>query len=230
MKLFNKPNFLTINNTLTFTFLLAAFLFTACGGQETKDAASTTSAAINPVAEQKVTGEKYTIDTKESEITWYGSMLITSKGSHHGFINISKGELLIEKGGKLVGGTVEVDMNTIADEGHGTNNNLVDHLKSADFFEVEKFPYSTFAVIMVTSAKGDTVNVTGSLNIKGITRTVTFPAIIEVKDNVLNAHGKLSIDRSQFDVRYKSRAFGLAIADDLISDTIEFEIKLVGRR
>lgn len=230
MKLFNKLNFFTINNTLTLIFLLTAFLFTACGGQETKNTASASSASINPVTSAKITGEKYTIDTKESEITWYGSMFITSKGSHTGFINISKGELLIEKGAKLVGGTVEVDMNTISDEGHGTNNNLIDHLKSPDFFEVEKFPYSTFAVIMVTPAKGDSVNVTGSLNIKGITRTVTFPATIEVKDDVLRATGKLSIDRIQFDVRYKSRAFGLAIADDLISDTIEFEVKMVGRR
>ncbi len=66
-------------------------------------------------------------------------MAITNKGGHNGFVSLSKGELTIEKD-QLVGGTVEVDMSTIADEHHGTNNDLINHLKSADFFDVPKFP------------------------------------------------------------------------------------------
>jgi hypothetical protein len=59
------------------------------------------------------------IDTKESVVAWKGSSV---HGKHKGYVYISKGELMIEKG-QLVGGTVEVDMNTIEDKNHKSDNN-----------------------------------------------------------------------------------------------------------
>jgi polyisoprenoid-binding protein YceI len=48
------------------------------------------------------------------------------------------------------------------------------HLKSADFFDVEKFPKLTFKSTKVTrSASGD-LQVQGELTIHGVTRNVTF--------------------------------------------------------
>src|ERR1041385_2418505 len=125
--------------------------------------------------------EKYVIDRKESVVKWRGSMVLATKGGHAGYVYISKGELMIEEN-QLVGGTVEVDMSTLADESHGYDNNLVDHLKSPDFFDVKKFPIATFAITKVTSANGENIKITGNLTIKGIAHEVTFPAKIEVKD------------------------------------------------
>src|SRR5437868_15438809 len=71
-----------------------------------------------------IVNEKYVIDKIESVVTWKGSMSFAGKGEHSGYVNISKGELMIEKG-QLAGGTVEVDMNTITDEFHRSQNNLV---------------------------------------------------------------------------------------------------------
>jgi polyisoprenoid-binding protein YceI len=136
---------------------------------------------------------------------------------------------MIDKG-QLTGGTIEVDMNTIEDEKHGSKNNLIDHLKSADFFETEKFPFSTFAITMVAPVNDSTINVTGILTMKNISHTVTFPARIEVKDGVANASGKLSVDRTQWNVVYQSEKFGGGLADNLISDTITFDVKIVARK
>lgn len=56
-------------------------------------------------------------------MTWKGASLI-GKNSHAGYIYISKGELMIEKD-QLMGGTVEIDMNTIEDETMGVIINLL---------------------------------------------------------------------------------------------------------
>src|SRR5689334_2438641 len=91
--------------------------------------------------------EKYVVDRKESVVTWTGSMQF-SKNGHTGYAYLSQGELTIEKG-QLVGGTVEVDMNTLVDETHGSDNDLIGHLKSADFFDVKKFPVAAFTITRV---------------------------------------------------------------------------------
>jgi len=53
---------------------------------------------------------------------------------------------------------------------------------------------------------------------------------MEVKDGAVNASGKLSIDRTRWDVRYQSGKFFDNLADEAISDTIEFEMKIVAKK
>lgn len=208
---------------LPYLILLIASLLSACRGPEAKDA-SASSASVTPVA----AGEKYAIDTKQSIVTWFGSNAL-SKGSHTGYAYLSKGVLMMDKG-QLASGTIEVDMNTLADEKHESENELIRHLKSADFFEVEKFPFSGFAITQVAPASDSTINVTGILTMKGVSQPVTFPATIEVKDEIVYANGKLSIDRTLWNVVYKSGKFGIVLADGLISDIILFDVKIVARK
>src|SRR5258706_3760045 len=181
------------------------------------------------ISSRPIESEKYVVDKKESVVTWKCSMVLASIGQHTGYVYISKGELMIEKG-KLVGGKVEVDMSTIADESHGYENNLVEHLKSPDFFDVKKFPIATFEITKVASGDGENIKVTGDLTIKGITHEVTFPAGIEVKGGVVSANGKVTIDLSQWDVRYGSGKFFVNLADEAISDSIEFDMKIVAKK
>jgi polyisoprenoid-binding protein YceI len=49
------------------------------------------------------------------------------------------------------------------------------HLKSPDFFDVEKYPEITFKSTRITSAAKDRYDVTGNLTIHGVTREVTLP-------------------------------------------------------
>ncbi|OXA88412.1 hypothetical protein B0A66_15810 [Flavobacterium hercynium] len=168
------------------------------------------------------------IDTKQSVITWKGSNLVGSN-SHTGYIYISQGELIV-KNGQLMGGKAEVDMNTIEDEDHGKDNTLVNHLKDPDFFDVKKFPFSTIVLDKATSINGENKKVKGKLTIKGITHPVSFPAKIEVKDEIVKMSGKLVIDRTKWDVRYKSGKFYALLADQTISDSIAFDIKIVAKK
>ena len=123
-----------------------------------------------------------------------------------------------------------VDMNTIEDGSHRSDNNLIKHLKDADFFDVKKFPFSTIAITRVASINVEDREITGNLTIKGITHPATFPARIEVKGGVVKANGKLVIDRTLWDVRYKSGKFFDNLKDQAIADSIEFNIKIVAKQ
>ncbi|MFV8347682.1 YceI family protein [Flavobacterium sp. ZB4P13] len=217
-----------MNNKISITYLIliiAPFFF-GCRGpvkEENKNNALASYLSLH------FGNEKYfIIDTKESVVTWKGAMLIGSN-SHTGYVYISKGELMIDNG-QLVGGTAEVDMNTIEDETHGSDNGLVKHLKDPDFFDVKKFPISTIAITKVASINGENKKVTGNLTIKAMTHPVTFPAKIEVKDGIVKMNGKLVIDRTKWDVRYKSGKFYDLLADQTMSDSIEFHIKIVAKK
>lgn len=215
-----------MNNKLFITCLIfiTPFIFSCRGPvkEENKKNAPANSFSLH------VGNEKYVaIDTKESVVTWKGSMQIGSN-SHTGYVYISKGELMIENG-QLMGGAVEVDMSTIADKDHGRDNGLVKHLKDPDFFDVQKFPFSTITITNVTPENGENIKVTGDLTIKGITHPVNFPAKMEVKDGIIKTNGMLTIDRTKWDVRYGSGKFFDNLADKTISDSIEFHINIVAK-
>jgi len=215
-----------MNNKLSTTYLILiiAPLFVGCRGpvkEENKNNASASSLSLH------VGNEKYVvIDTKETVVAWTGSSV---HGKHKGYAYISKGELMIENG-QLMGGTVEVDMNTIEDGSHRSDNNLINHLKGPDFFDVKKFPFSTIAITSVASINVEDKEITGNLTIKGISHPVTFPTKMEVVDGIVKANGKLVIDRTEWDVRYNSGKFYDNLADKTISDSIEFQVNIVAKK
>ena len=69
----------------------------------------------------------------------------------------------LAENGQLIGGAMEVSMNTIEDGNHRIDNNLIKHLKSADFFDVEKFPFSTIAITGVESINDGNKKITRDL-------------------------------------------------------------------
>ncbi|MFT3911732.1 MAG: YceI family protein [Ferruginibacter sp.] len=215
-----------MNNKLSITFLILiiAPLYFSCSGavkKESKNNVSPSSTTLH------IGDEKYiTIDTKESHVIWKGSSI---EGAHAGYVYISKGELMIEDG-QLVGGAAEVNMSTIEGDDHRSDNNLIKHLKDPDFFDVQKFPFSTITITRVISINDENKEITGNLTIKGITHPVTFPATIEIKDGIVKSNSKLVIDRTLWDVRYRSGKFFANLADKTISDSIEFNIKIVAKK
>lgn len=215
-----------MHNKITFVCLrviIVPFLF-GCQGpvkKENKKKASASSVSYH------AGDERYAVvDRKESVVTWKGS---NSFGIHTGYVYLSKGELLVENG-ELVGGSVEVDMNTIEDESHRNDNGLIKHLKDPDFFDVKKNPFSTIAITGVAPLDGENKKVTGDLTIKGITHAVSFPAKVEVKAGVVKASGKLVIDRTAWGISYNSGKFFSLLADKAISDSIEFKITIVANK
>jgi polyisoprenoid-binding protein YceI len=96
------------------------------------------------------------------------------------------------------------------------------HLKGADFFDVEKFPAISF-VSKKIAKKGDAYELTGALTIKGVTKDVSFPFILNgpVQDPWggmrLGGEGSLVIKRKDFGVAWDNAA-DAGIGDDVKID------------
>ena len=161
------------------------------------------------------------VDASKSTINWVGKKVT---GSHEGTITLKEGTLIF-KGKKLVGGNFTVDMTTINTtdlEGKGKAN-LDGHLKSDDFFGVEKFPTATL-VIKSLGEKGNGVYaVTADLTIKGKTESIKFD--LTVTGNT--ASTTLKVDRTKYDITYKSGNFFSDLGDNIIYDEFELKVKLV---
>ena len=159
------------------------------------------------------------VDAKESNIKWKGYKVT---GEHEGIITLKEGTLIFE-GNELTGGNFTIDMTTITvtDLEGDSKGKLEGHLKSDDFFGVEKHQSATFKI---TKAEGKDGNykVTGDLTIKGITKVNTFN--MTVKNN--SATAALKIDRSKFDIRYGSNSFFDDLKDKAIYDEFDLNVNL----
>jgi polyisoprenoid-binding protein YceI len=217
-----------MNNKLSITYFILIFASLLFGCDTPVKEENKNTATANPISIH-VGDEKYVaIDTKESIVTWKGSMQIGSD-YHFGYVYTSKGELMIENG-ELIGGAVEVNMNTLEDDKHKSDNNLIDHLKGTDFFDVKKFPIATIEITKVKSMNMEDKEIAGNLTIKGITHPVVFPAQIEMKNGNIIANGKLIIDRTKWGIRYESGKFYDNLANKAIADSVEFNIKIVAKK
>lgn len=174
---------------------------------------------------------KYALDTVKSKITWTGEKIT---GSHTGLVSIKGGEAIM-RDGQLVGGTFEIGMNTITDTdiADPTNNaKLTNHLKSEDFFNAEKFPVATFTITKAKPVKSATVNysITGNLTIKGIAKEVTFPALVITDGDTATATANFKLDRTLWDIRFRSGKFFEDLGDKLIYDEFTIVLDLAGKK
>ncbi|WP_148707459.1 YceI family protein [Chitinophaga skermanii] len=208
------------NKLFMYISLLAAVLFSNCQTSQKKEK------AVTPSSNK---GEVYAIDTKESVITWTGTMVLSPDKEHTGFVYLSNGAFIVENG-QLIGGSAVINLHSLAYKDKSNTNTPIHHLKSPDYFDVEKFPTSAIVITNVTTESDKTILVTGKLTIKGVTRLVTFPASMELKDGVLTANGKLVIDRTDWGIRYRSGKFYDVVADQVVSDEIGFLIKIIARK
>jgi len=164
----------------------------------------------------------YKIDSQKSKITWLGKKVT---GQHAGTINLSEGTLT-SKGKKITGGSFAIDMTSLKDE--GANTRLEDHLKSDDFFSTAKHPKATFVISSIESKGGDQYAVKGKLTIKGITNEVEFPSTIQITKDQVIAKAKIIVDRTKFDIKFRSGNFFENLGDKAIEDNFELNVELVG--
>jgi len=165
---------------------------------------------------------EYKVDTQKSKVTWVGKKVT---GQHNGTINLAEGTFTT-KGKKVTGGSFAIDMTTLKDV--DANQRLENHLRSDDFFSTEKFPKATFVISKIESKGGDQYAVKGNLTIKGITNEIEFPATIQMANSQINASAKIVVDRTKFDIKFRSGNFFQNLGDKAIEDNFELNVELVG--
>lgn len=153
-------------------------------------------------------------------------------GEHNGLVKILDGRLAV-KDDRVVDGMIRMAMtsiNVLDIEDKEKNLRLVNHLKSEDFFQVEKFPYAIFRVQESNgSLTDDSIVLKGIMNIKGISNVEKVTLNVQKSDSgdgSIRLTGTFKIDRSQYNVRYRSATFFSDLGDKLINDDITLNLDM----
>ena len=167
--------------------------------------------------------EKFEIEGAQSKIEWVGRKVT---GSHNGTILIKKGELILADG-KLVGGKFIVDTTSIKIldiTDPATNAQFAGHLASDDFFSTKEFPEATLEILSVAGN-----HITANLTIKDITNAVDFYAEVNVSGELVRATAKVVVDRTKYEMKFRSGNFFLNLGDTLIYNDFELNVSLIAK-
>ena len=167
--------------------------------------------------------QKFKIVNAQSNINWVGRKVT---GAHNGTIGVKEGEIVLTDG-KLTGGKFVIDTTSIRIldiTDPATNAQFAGHLASDDFFSTEKYPEAT---LKITSVSGSYVE--GDLTIKDITHPAVFDVAVNVKDDQLTATGKLVIDRTKYEMKFRSGNFFKDLGDTLIYNDFELNISVTAK-
>ncbi len=207
--------------TLTSVFLgiMIGILSVSCG----KDKPITSES--NQVATTSG-GTSYVVDTLNSKIEWKGFKVFkTDNTSHFGIIKFESGDVTI-KDGKLESGKFVADMSSLENVDLKADaeqkSKLEGHLKSGDFFEVEKFPTASYEITKVVHNETGDYNTTleGNLTIKGITKPVQFNANVSLKAGEVSiATEPKDIDREDFGVKFQ-----MPVANGIIKNEVNLQV------
>lgn len=173
--------------------------------------------------------EALNINKTESTVGWKAAKVT---GEHWGKVKISSANLDYQNG-RITSGSFEIDMTSITVEDiqdANSNARLTNHLKSDDFFSVEKFKKSSMTITEAKTSNGKDYEIKGNLVIKGISNPVTFPAQVTEEGNKVIATGKITFDRTKYDIKYRSGNYFENLADRLIYDEVTLDVKLVGTK
>ncbi|MDQ0638254.1 polyisoprenoid-binding protein YceI [Pedobacter sp. W3I1] len=168
---------------------------------------------------------KFEIVSAQSSINWTGKKVT---GAHNGTITLKSGSLTLNDG-KLSNGNFIIDTTSIVIldvTDPATNAQFAGHLFSEDFFATDQFPEATFVITAVDQTNEDNAVITGDLTIKGITHAVIFAANVVVNGNTLTASGKIFIDRTRYNMKFRSGNFFTNLGDNLIYNEFELDVKL----
>lgn len=189
-------------------------LFCGCSDPASKvDQAITTGATNAPSTQSTAGSREYVISPTDSKIEFVGSKVT---GSHTGGFTNFQGAVKVAEG-KVVGTPViRIDMNSTWSD----NERLTGHLRSPDFFHVEKFTNSVFTLTKF-EGEGENVTIHGNLELHGVTKGISFPAKVKLVGDTAHVTAEFAINRKEFGIVYPGKS------DDLIRDNviIRFDLK-----
>jgi polyisoprenoid-binding protein YceI len=209
--------------------LISAFFLLAVACNTEKKTAET-GEAIATDSVTTVAAVAYTVDVANSTLAWTGSegFAFNLDHAHNGLINITKGNL--QAADNSINGSFEIDIKSLKVldiKKEASNKKLTTHLLSVDFFEADKFPTANFEIVSTTPTVADSVSVTGNLTLKGVTKSIVFPANITKSDSSISATAKFYINRKDWGMHYRTEdSFG----DEIIRPEILIEFNILAKK
>lgn len=166
----------------------------------------------------------WTVDAIHSDATFKVRHMAVGKAK--GSFAIKSAELVVPEAG-LTAGSVTAVLDAASVDTKQEQRN--EHVRSADFLDVENHPELTFVSTGIKDFDGDEFIVVGNLTIRGNTREVELKT--EFLGATTDAYGaervgfsaKTSISRKEFDVNFNA-AFGAGNA--VVADKVEIDLEL----
>ncbi len=208
--------------------------FASCQNAPKADKANATDAqAVTTPA----TGNTYKADLAQSRVEWTGTKPV---GKHHGTFMLKDGSLTADNN-NITGGKFAIDVKTLKadDQDSAGNAKLGGHLLSPDFFDAAKFPKSTFEITAVksgvdTTAQGGQVmmkdathTITGNLTLKGVSKSISFPAKVAMAGNQITTEANFNIDRTQWGMSYGNDK---SLQDHFIHPEVNLQLHIVASK
>jgi hypothetical protein len=157
-------------------YFLLPLLAVSCIGKHKSEAPNV---IINQTVEHSVKLEADTLmmNLENSKIHWVATEMRGAK-RRTGKISFKEG-LFLSHNGEIIGGKFIVDMETmdISDvpiHEKIARKNLLNHLKSDDFFNVTHYPISKLELTKVNKMKNDSLEISGNLTIREVTKNIKF--------------------------------------------------------
>lgn len=203
-------------------FLLPLLLF-SCVGKHKSDAPKVT---VNPAVEHRLEIEADTLrmNLEKSKIDWVATEMRGTK-RRTGIISFKDG-LFLSQNGEIVGGKFTVDMETIDVTDvplheRKSRKNLIDHLKSNDFFNVTHYPISILELTKVQKTKNDSLKISGNLTIREVTKNIEFFA--HQKDGSFKTI--FTFNRLDWNIAYEGSWADKTLVDKDVELTIQIMIE-----
>lgn len=194
--------------SIAITILTGLMFVSACNDPASDKPRATTGEAAQ-ASPQNVAGQKYRITSENSKIEFIGSKVT---GSHNGSFQKFSGEIDYAGAPEKSRVSVTIDAASL----NADDPKLTEHLKTADFFDVAKFPQATFVSTEIKpGGQNASHTITGNLTLHGVTKAVTFPATISVTPAAANVDANFSINRKDFGINYAGAQDNL-IRDDVV--------------
>jgi polyisoprenoid-binding protein YceI len=144
----------------------------------------------------------WTLDPSQTSIEFHTkAMWVTNV---KGTFKAIEGSGTVDADGK-VAGSIVVDAASVDTRKKKRDN----HLRTADFFEVDSFPTITFTVTGAHPKDVGKVDLTGTLTIRGTTRPVALLADVSVTDASATVSAETDIDRSEWGLTWAKMGAGL---------------------
>ncbi len=181
------------------------------------------------------TGTTFVVDTASSYVKFTGNGV---GKNHPGKFKLNYGAVAVNKdslsGGSFIINVKSMDMEQ---EGKDIEEKLRPHLLSGDFFDADKFGTASFEITNVAPyeekdqeksiVEGANFLISGNLQIKDVTKNISFPARVELEDNRLKANANFDIDRRDWKMNYGNDK---TLGDKFISETVNIELMLQATR
>lgn len=209
-----------LRSSALLTILFTLLLICSCANPADDKPKAVTSEAA-PVSSDlpAVKGVEYSITPDNSKIEFVASKVT---GSHHGSFGKFSGAIGFNGQPEKSRVTITIETASVMTD----TPDLTKHLQTADFFDVAKFPQATFTSteIKPTGDKGAPYNVTGNLQLHGVTKSITFPAIIQVGPDALRVESTFAINRKDFGINFAGAT------DNLIRDEVLLTLHVRGTK